>query len=256
MKNIQTMYKKVFSFILIVGSLSCHAMAPQAPITLSTFPHAGASALPYTRWKPKNQGGKAYFLLSREVAGPDKGTYDAFGGKKDPNETVEKTASRELSEEAMGLLGNPQALASHISSHGQNTHAVVCNDKKRFAVYITKFAPKTLEHLTHNFYSTRQKLLHTPGIKHCLLEKDAIAWVSWQNLEQAIANAPRTHNGQGPLITPIKVWANVVDAQGNKSAQQINLRPVFVSTMQPFFKKAQAPVLRQGINPKVKFYTN
>ncbi|MBA3953755.1 NUDIX hydrolase [Candidatus Dependentiae bacterium] len=227
------------------------ALAPA--LALSKVQYGGASVLPYTRWKPKNQGGKAYLLLLREASGTDKGTYDALGGRRDPKEEPKDTASRELSEEAMGLLGNPGTLLTYIDSLGKNTRNVVVNDNKHTVIYITKFSPQSLGNLVSNFYSKRQQLLTNPQANRKFLEKDSIAWVSWQNLEQAIGQAPRNANGQ--LITPIKVWANVVDAAGKKNAAQIDLRPVFVSSLQSFFKNAQPPILRQGHNPKVKFYT-
>lgn len=68
--------------------------------TLSQFDYKAAWVLPYIK-----HGGARYFLLGRESAGSDAGTWDAFGGKRDRGEKHPVvTAARESYEESMGLL--------------------------------------------------------------------------------------------------------------------------------------------------------
>lgn len=239
------MLKKI---LIVALAASMQIIAMQQPTQqLSKMNFMGASVLPYTRWKPKGQG-KAYFLLSREADGKDKGTYDAFGGSKDPGENHPVvTAAREFSEETIGLLYNPKQALDFIDVKTGNTHAVIAHEQKKFAVYITKFAPKDLEHIVNNFYAKRA----TPGLAHHYKEKDKLAWVSWENLENAIKNAKRdpiTHK----LITPIKVWANVVDSNGKKHAEEISLRPVFVSSLQSYFAGKAPKAL--GKDSRIKYY--
>lgn len=213
----------------------------QNPATriLSNFPFQGASVLIFTQWPGKTTN---YFVLTREMFGPDKGTYDAFGGSRDQGETHPvATASRELWEETMGLLGNKQSLLDHIDVKGKNPHTLhlIANDNKKVAIYITHFDHKDIERLTNDFYKPSK-----------CREKDMIAHVREDNLRNAIANAPR--NAQGQLIQPIRVEAQVIYPNGQRKTEQIPLRPVLVSALQSYFKGTQN--FTSGKDPRIRFY--
>ncbi len=235
-------YSKLNVLALIAGIM---VSAVEAAPALSSFNFMGASVLPYTRWQAKPKG-QAYFLLSREAGGRDKGTYDAFGGSRDPGENHPvETASRECAEESAFVLGSPHQLKKHIDVNSGNTHTVVAQVNKRFAVYVTKFHPRSLETLTKRFYSARSK-----ARKWSSKEKDKLAWVRWTDLEHTVANARRDSNNR--IIAPIYVAAQVVEPNGKKHKAYIPLRPVFVSSMQSFFKGTHNYTL--GKSPKIRFY--
>lgn len=228
---------------LLIFSAQLLAMQPQQPAkrTLSDFKFNGASVLVYTNWPSKP--GVNYFILTREMPpSPDAGTYDAFGGRRDQNETHPvATASRELWEESMGLLGSKQNLLNHIDVKGQNPHTrnIIANDGKQVAIYITHFDHTNVENLTKNFYKPAQHR-----------EKDMIAHVAEDKLRSAIANAPR--NAQGQLIQPIMVEAQVIYPNGTRQNEQIKLRPVFVSALQSYFKGTNN--FSTGKDPRIRFY--
>jgi 8-oxo-dGTP pyrophosphatase MutT (NUDIX family) len=236
--------KVILSGLALCLGFSLYGVVPR----LSNFNFAGASVLPYTRWKPKSQGGKAHFLLAREAHGADKGTYDAFGGRRDLNEGHPvQTASREFVEETIGLIHNNQHDAlKYIDVDSGNTRHIVANEKKKAVHYITKFAPQSLERLVRGFYGALGAA-RNPAQR----EKDSLAWVTWENLKKAIADAPR--DGAGQLVLPVKVWANVINPNGTPYGVQINLRPFLVSSLQSFFRGA--PYI-PGHNPKIQFYNH
>lgn len=232
-------FVKLFTPLFLLGT-QLWSMQPVTR-TLSNFPFNGASVLVYTSWPSKP--GINYFVLTREMApSPDAGTYDAFGGKRDQGEKHPvETASRELWEETMGLLGNKQSLLDHINVKDTNPHTrnIIANDNKKVAIYITHFDHKTVEQLTHDFYKPA---------KH--REKDMIAHVREDNLRNAIANAPR--NAQGQLIQPIMVEAQVIYPNGSRKNEQIKLRPVLVSALQSYFKGTQN--FTSGKDSRIRFY--
>lgn len=215
-------------------------MQPATP-SLSTFHFNGASVLPYTGWPTKTE---PYFLMAREAAGNDKGTYDAFGGRKDAGETHPViTAAREFSEETITLLGNPASIRNYIDLAAGNTATIVANYNKNFVVYITQFKHGSLEDLVKNFYSARS---NANSAKY--KEKDRLAWVRWSTLESAIANAKRDTNG---ALLPVTIWANVVQPNGSKAPEQITIRPVLVSCLQSHFNGS---AYTAGHNSKIHFH--
>lgn len=217
---------------LITSSL-CSMQQPRQ--RLSQFNFRGASVLPYTHWPTKPE---YYFLLAREVYGNDAGTYDAFGGSREPGEGHPVvTAARELSEESARLLGTKDSLIRHLN---HNTCDIIANRHKEFVVYITHFDHTLLERTVRQFAQARNRTNQR--------EKDNLAWVKWNNLSAAIANAQRDQNGR---LLPVRVWANVIHLDGTRRAEQITLRPVFVSCMQSFFQGA--PYV-WGRNQNIRFY--
>lgn len=239
-------YTKItFSSILLLGISALVLPGMQAPHqTLSSFfamAH-GASVIPVTQRK-----GELYVLLSREAAGNDKGTYDAFGGAKDPGETHPNvTAGRELAEETIYLLGNENELKDYINIDKGHTRNIIGNINKGFVVYITEFHRDKLKKLIKEFHGRRNT-----ATSWKFKEKDKLAWVKFSDLKATIANAPRDKNGK--LIKPISMQAYVHEKSGEKY-KTINLRPVLVSSLQSFFQGA-APS-QTGHNPKILFYNH
>lgn len=245
------------TYLLILGlfvSLDLHGMIrPPAGPALSDFDYDGASVLPFTRWPGKAE---KYFMLARERidgSSADKGTYDAFGGRKDPADVYKgnyhpvNTAAREFAEETINLLGNKDAIFQHINviaNQPTNTATIVANRNKKFVVYITEWPHQKFEFLTNNFHAARNRATHRDQ-----KEKDKIAHVKESVLKDKIANAPR--DAQGKLILPIKVWATVFEPNGTKHSEEIMLRPVFVSTLQSYFKGQPGTL---GKVDKIHFY--
>lgn len=242
---------KIKKLIIIITLLVYHnfkAMVP-AGTDLKNFNYTGASVLPMTSWAGKP--GVKYVLLSEEAHGRDKGTWDDFGGAKDPYEIDPlQTAAREAWEESVNLLTkNQNFLTNYISLSANNTQDVIASIDKQMVTYITNFESTYLEHLTKNFHS---KLRRTTDPHQT--EKSRLAWVKYDDLKNVIANAPR--NATGQLIAPIRVTANIINpadpsVKGQIRGQQIPLRLVFVSKLQEFFK--DAPYV-QGQDPRIKFF--
>lgn len=229
-------------FAASIAAMQLAAMqAPATPTALKDFPFNGASVLPFTQWPSKPE---KYALLMREAFGNDKGTYDACGGARNPKEQHPiVTAGREFAEETIELVGKKSKIKKHIDVDAPYTLAVVANYNKKFVIYLTEFDHTALEYLAKHFYAARA---NTTNGKH--KEKDSLAWVKWSNLSNAIANAQRDQNGH---LYPVTVWANVVDANGSKRAEQITLRSCFVSTMQSYFRNDP---YTEGKSKKIRFY--
>lgn len=231
--------------ILATPSLQSMQMAP--PSLTDFFGNAvGASVIPLTAVKgmPYAPDGTKYVLLSREAAGPDTGTYDAFGGAKDPGENHSNiTAGRELAEETVYLLGDAKYLIDYLDVNNGNTKNIIANRSGRFVVYITEFPYSQIDNLINQFHQSRNQ---AKDWKY--KEKDKLALISYDRLKNTIANAARDSSGK--LITPILVKAHVYEKNGEEY-KDINLRPVFVNSLQNFFKGLPAQV---GKHPNILFY--
>lgn len=240
------MIKSNRSVILIAGlSLVGGILAAmQAPhVCLSDFYQNayGASVIPITT----RSNGERYTLLAREAWGADQDTYDAFGGGKEAGETHPSiTAARELAEETVGILGDKHYLQKYLNIDNGNSKHIIANMTKKFVVFITQFPKSTLDSLMEDFHKERNK-----SHKNCCKEKDKLAWVKYSDLQNAIAFAPRYKNGK--LIQPITVHALVHEKTGEKE-ENINLRPILVSSLQSFFK-GEAPV-QTGFDPRIVYY--
>lgn len=233
--------KNLFGACALLMAVHCLSTLGQAQ-SLSKMAFKAASVLPVTQYR-----GKQVALLSREASGPNKNTYDAFGGSREHGENHPVvTASRELAEETIYLLGDPKRLRTYIDLPSGNTNSIIANLNKQCVIYVTHFNPKKLQHLTSHFYSARNQ-----ATRAAHLEKDKLAWVNWDDLMHAIAHAPR--NSMGLLKLPISVQAHVIQKSGALQKTSINLRPVFVSSMQSFFKNQSNYTV--GKNPKIRFYS-
>jgi hypothetical protein len=219
--------------LLSLLSVSVQSMQKQLPSLTDFFTNAiGASVMPLTKIQGKSyaSNGTEYFLLSREAGGDDKGTFDAWGGAKDPGENHPNiTASRELAEETIYLLGSPKYLMDYLDINNGHTRAIIANRSGRFVVYITEFPYAAIENLINQFHTSRAQASNWK-----YKEKDLLALISYNTLQQAIANAPRDAI-TGKLKTPIIAMAHVFDKDG-EHYKEIYLRPVFVKSMQNFFR--------------------
>jgi hypothetical protein len=222
--------------VVLAGiSLTAHAAARakatvSAVQTLNQVKFHGAALAPYYRLKPKNKGGKAIFILSREARGANKGTYDFFGGKRDPNESHPAiTAGREGAEESVYLLGRPPRVQSYIA--GSSTHDVIVS--KGYVTFITKFSPAAVNRLFRNFKSALSKAKSSH-----LTEKDSLATIPWGVLQKAVARGQST------------VRASVLDSRGRPHLRMITLRPILGGVLGSFFRGTGC---RNGTPAKVHF---
>ena len=223
----------IFKSMLFLLSFLCFSVincAPQLsrfPFTqLSKFPFNGASVLPIVQ-----KGKDKVVILGCEVFGPDAGTWDAFGGKKESNETHPVvTAAREFAEETKGLIMNASNARTYIDTPLDNTKFVIANASKASVVYITTFDIKHFNKLFDAFYRKKAS-------NFTQSEKSEIGYVDWNVLIKTIANAKRNSTGQ--LISPITIKAKVARLKNKKLVYEdktIDLRPYFVSSLQPFCK--------------------
>lgn len=241
------MFKKNITNFLLLGALNFIYIANGMTPSLSNFQYKCASVLPYTKF----ESGKKYFVLAREAFGSAQGTWDAFGGARDANEVHPvQTACREFCEESINLFNPQGGVEKYIDVDSGNTKQIIANNKCKSVVYFTYLSKEDARRISYGFQKARSN-----AKKFEFREKDAIAYVLWDDLEVAIANAPR--NNQGSLILPIKVNAIVFDPTISKDPAKskikklINLRPFFVSTVQPFFQNKN---FTQGKHKAITFY--
>ena len=108
-----------------------------------------------------------YVLLGREVKGFYKGTYDAFGGGKEPEDKTPKdTAIREGYEESMGFFGSIAYIRKNIKSLGPEF-------KYDFLLKID-YQPDTVPKLFNDVYKYVQS--GVIKFKKGYFEKDIIRW--------------------------------------------------------------------------------
>lgn len=201
---------------------------------LSSFDYVAAWVLPYTTWPRRKYN---YVLVSRESAGPDRGTWDALGGKKDPGERHPVvTASREAAEEGLGLIfADPVAARSYIDVPVGNTRVAIANESKRAVIYLTYVHHSVLESAVKGFNQARAKL---GG------EKDGLAWVREDRLEKAI--------GESKPRETVKVIANVLQPDGTLAGEEITLRPILVSLLRSYY--AGDSNYQLGKDKRIRFY--
>ncbi len=143
---------------------------------VSASSHSAGFVTPFTV-----QGGKYRYLLTQESGGPDKGKWDAFGGRRDENDVdALATAVREFDEESMGLLPR-YATRSYVEQHSV---------KPKFGPKVPySYVPYIPEHdlmsYAKNFPKNRAMKLKqkAPGE---YLEKSAAGWVSDRELRRAV----------------------------------------------------------------------
>jgi hypothetical protein len=185
--------------------------------TLATFPYNGAGILPiYTRH------GRKWVVVSREVAGRNKGTYDSFSGSRAKTEHIPiDTAAREGAEEliahrtlGMDILGVKNWLTNH-------TDQIIALQQKQYVLYVARLNHDQVDCLKKNFYSARNE-----SFEHCYREKDRLAFVSWSNLETMI------HAGK------TTVMARVLNQNTNQLEKKIiTIRPILIATLQAIIEQ-------------------
>lgn len=210
--------------------------APQ----LSQFKFNAASVL-FETTKKENGQSVRYVLLAREAFGKDKGTWDDFGGKRDPNEhRPSETASREAQEEmnAGNTLGwSVNNMKKYISlSQNTNTSMVLALQKIKYVTYVTNIPYAHVCTLGQNFFSARTK---TKSFHH--LEKDGLALVRYDDLMHTVKNGNPT------------VKAYILDKKTNcfTLSSTIKLRPVLHKKLEGL---ACGHTYTQGTNNKIRFY--
>ncbi len=203
--------------------------------SLKEFSFNAAGVLPM--WVSNNN---KYVLVSRELYGWDRGTWDSFSGSRDPGEKHPVvTASREFAEEtAYALMFEKQAL-KYIDVDGGNTEVVIALKPKKYVLYITKFSEKDITRLQKEFYSNI-KIVKDPKLK----EKDALALVSWNELARTIGNL-------GASQKKVTIEADIINDQGNRKKEKIILRPILVDMLKPYFKNEP---YQEGKNKVIRFY--
>ena len=216
--------------LLSIATVYLTASAAQS---LDTLSYNAAAVLPtYIK------NNVLYAVLSREGYGKDKGTYDSFGGSRDPHEhnpTI--TAARECAEEmishrTMHLSAN--TLQNYINPKKPHTTQVLAHQSFKYVLYITRF-DRYINQFFNNFYGSLQK---THSFKH--KEKDRIATVAWHDLKAAIVSNKNN------------VCANVFDPHTNQQKQcSITLRPLLIRSLKPLCMNY---TYQTGTNKKIRFY--
>jgi len=209
--------------------------------SFKNFNYKSASVLPiYTTRKSK------YLILSREAYGRPKigkkWTYDDFGGSRDAGEEDPLiTAAREFFEEAILDKSLNLSLDQVTDYVKNNTHVVVANTTKRHAkhvTYIIDFKQYKNEFI-RNFYTARKN-----STQYENLEKDRIAIVRWNTIEQAFSQ--QCNND------PIYVQATIIDPKTRKGyKKQIKLRPYFIIKLKSFFLDKPHKTSK---DKKIRFY--
>jgi 8-oxo-dGTP pyrophosphatase MutT (NUDIX family) len=242
---------KLFSVsVSLLLSFSLNSMVQPKKRSLKNTSFKAAGVLPYTRWAPKTRGGDAYFLAAREKSGPDAGTYDAFGGKRDAGEQHPiQTAAREFVEETLGLLGGETTITQAIDpAITNNTKYILARDSKGYVLYMSKFPADKLELLAKAFY----KLLYNQPAVRRHSEKDALRWVKWSDLEKAMKVA---QPGKAVWVSATKVDKSTGGLQigtiGIPVTEMIQIRPILTAMVRPLFQNER---FEEGKNPKIRFY--
>lgn len=219
---------------LITLLSACPLLCPPPAPTLSTMAYNAAGVLPIYM---KNN--TLYAVLGREAYGRDKGTYDAFVGKKDAHEyNPIITGARECAEEmishtTMHLTVNQ--LQDYINPKKQHTTMVLAHQQFKYVLFITRF-DKHIHRFFNNFYSA---LKNTNQFKY--KEKDRIASVAWNDLKVAV------------MQNKSEVCACVIDPQTNGERRcMVTLRPIVGRALKPLFAGYE---YENGKNRKVRFYS-
>lgn len=233
--------KKALAPLLIALAVVC--ISNGNAMRLSQFAYKAASVFPvYTHRNIK------YGIIGREAYGRDRGTYDDFGGSRDPGESHPViTAAREWSEEGLVIETtgmDESAIRNFIDiEKSNNTECIVAytrSEKVKTVVYITDVGHYR-DKLLHNFYGARNK-----ATKFENKEKDRIAIVNLATLKNAIIN----HKDN---TKPVKVRVAVLNECTNTFDKEVvRLRPFFVSKLRFYFLDKP---YQQGMNKKIRFYS-
>ncbi len=216
--------------LCLVASCISEAFLYAAPRSIAYTFHS-ASVLPLCFHHEKK-----YVILGRETKGRHKGSYDNFGGGREPGEESPLlTAAREFFEEANLLLTVGFTLKD-VENYLDitRTHVEIILAYNKSFTYITDFQ-NYKKKLLKNFH----KALQETTDPH-FLEKDRIALVLWEDLERAVQN--NRISLPALELDPITLQLIVTTIQ---------LRPGLVHQLKPFFMNQ---AYRQEMNHKIRFY--
>jgi hypothetical protein len=251
------MFKKINLIPLLTALfiINIFPMASQPSFNLATYDYKAASVLPI--YKELDQ--QEYVILTREIWGKDKGTYDDFSGGRNKGEMHPiETAAREFWEE--GILNETlgwslEDTKNFIDPQNNNTLQIIIYSKdrdpnnpqsrnSRSVTYIVNF-DKYGNTLLNHFYDalTVEKIKHTTSPhkgKRSTMEKDLIASVPLSKFKEAIINNTN------------KVEALIINPETREFYhQKIILRPFLISKLRPYFLNKP---YEQGENEKIKYY--
>jgi hypothetical protein len=141
---------------------------------------AGAGVLPYAF----DQHGEAWVLLGKET---NSSTWCDFGGSRDPNEMIIRTAARECCEETRGIFG-------------KKTEDVLPRISDLYSV--GKYYGMYLMQVTDMNSITNKAFLNTVALHSTQMEKTQIAWVRAKDIIRSV------NNHQGLPIDPVQIIIN------------------------------------------------
>ena len=129
-------------------------------------------------------GGRAYFLFSREWIGArkDAGMWSDFGGKTEKGESQFRTAVREAHEESMGLMGDTEDIEELINTSKIGEVDVGCYKTYLVEVEYDESVPRVFQ---QEFQKAPKKLV---SARNGLYEKDLAAWVRSDNVPRFAKN--------------------------------------------------------------------
>lgn len=237
--------------MLVMSSLIASSVFGFTPLTTKkTLRFGGAAILPIVSLPTKKGKPKDHYIISRNAFGQYKGTFDDFGGSRDPQETHPvQTAAREFYEEALAgpvLKKSIKNLEKKIDLAGKDTQAVLVQSipgkggKSNYVTFIARFGQNSSRKMTHAFGAARAK----PGLAFAFKEKDQIALVRVDKLKQALLNNPNNNN----VFVPAKVYAGIKPV-GKIST--IKLHPFFAKRIRA---KYQGKPIAIGTDNRVKLY--
>lgn len=142
--------------------------------------------------------GNVVFLLGRENGEgdwQDSGKYSDFGGTPEHSHVI-KSASIELYEETMGLLGSKKDLFIAVS-----TKALRVNTGPKSVVFLLKIPfipslPKVFDNIAGYHFACAKRVhgkLMNPSCPKGWLEKDKIKWISAEKLAEAVETGAKTY---------------------------------------------------------------
>lgn len=227
--------------LLILGSL--FSMPPQGQL-FTNFKYKSASVLPIVYFPGENDEFTPFVILGREAGGKNAGTYDDFGGRRDPGEVnPAQTAAREFAEEGLtkqSLGMGKGTMQRYIDPVADNTELVLAT--KRAVMFITRFSASDIIAFRHKFFEALA--LQTDPHKR---EKDVIATVGWGELLHAVKHA-QSNSG---ITVPAMITDPLAGKENGLQRSIITLRPLLVRKLRPL---AQGQPFRAGQNAKIWFY--
>lgn len=236
-------YKREYQPSGPAPSIPGKPVAPSTPSTPSSskeyhyryeYNYKEASVLPYTFLL--SAPSSRYFLLSQDSQGKYRGTWSDFTGIKLGEKDTTITAARGAWNQSLRLLTSSEKGLQELIANDILKYIIITLNQQA-ATYMMNFFHPTLEYVANNFYSALSKT-SDPLLK----EKNALAWVKFEDLEDAMKQTKT--NAKGELLTPIQV-RGIIIAPGDSTSEpgpggnytQITLNPMFVSKLVEFFKK-------------------